>query len=519
MGEFVEAAEQIFIGIVHDMCLPEPLRAYRPLGPESYLHKLGEDGCLVFEEQQIVFKVLSRGRGQAKALNQEFMCLNALNNIAFEKEDVLTPLACFFDYLGFKAICLAFPPVRRESMTTGRVDSTYSISENNFDLLQHCSSMLNMAPIHVLPVYLSTTIEVHKIDSDVYNDVLKVIDQFSPLLDQKREARHHWLLFNLGVFWPRIFKTQLWFRPEFVLSWEKGFGDPEDYYNLADASKNLNSVVVDVIVKKLFDVEEIPIDSSSISQIMHSCSANIALIGLVMKKITFPHIKEILIIEMIARTAKRVFLTSVAELVAELANRDPPKDTSGQQLFEAMRQEAEDRLKSYYEDFFNLMFSKCKQSQEFYLKILYPQMNDMFKLEYSDYKAVHPPEVTPGGLMHALVYHTGLEIDIKNSTLFFDDDPAPFKPAEIKGFLASRKHFNLECLKVKKYSKQYYRQKNDPDKYETTKMQLSYLVKAEKAFPHNALGPAPLAYFQAELAELIVDEDEGQAMELAKGAI
>ena len=60
---------------------------------------------------------------------------------------------------------------------------------------------------------------------------------------------------------------------------------------MADASKNLNSVVIDVIVKKLFDVEEIPIDSISISQIMHSCGANISLIGLVMKKISFPHIK------------------------------------------------------------------------------------------------------------------------------------------------------------------------------------------------------------------------------------
>ena len=29
--------------------------------------------------------------------------------------------------------------------------------------------------------------------------------------------------------------------------------------------------------------------------------------------------------------------------------------------------------------------------------------------------------------MHALVYHTGLDIDIKNGTLFFDE-PAPFKP-------------------------------------------------------------------------------------------
>lgn len=46
--------------------------------------------------------------------------------------------------------------------------------------------MLNMAPIHVTPVYLSTTIEVHKIDSDIYNDVIKVVDQSSNILDSKR---------------------------------------------------------------------------------------------------------------------------------------------------------------------------------------------------------------------------------------------------------------------------------------------------------------------------------------------
>ena len=73
----------------------------------------------------------------------------------------------------------------------------------------------------------------------------------------------------------------------------------------------------------------------------------------------------------------------------------------------------------------------------------------------------YPPEVTYGGLMHALVYHTGLNIEIKNSFLFFEDS-APFKRTDIRGVLASHKRYNLECLKVKKYSMQYYKYKNDP---------------------------------------------------------
>jgi hypothetical protein len=51
------------------------------------------------------------------------------------------------------------------------------------------------------------------------------------------------------------------------------------------------------------------LDSTSITVKMHSCGVNIRYLGKVAERCELPHVREALVVEMLARTSKKVLCT------------------------------------------------------------------------------------------------------------------------------------------------------------------------------------------------------------------
>jgi len=81
---------------------------------------------------------------------------------------------------------------------------------------------------------------------------------------------------------------------------------------VAEASNYLRTHVIPMVVKKLEALEIIPVDSPSLTQVLHLHGINIRYLGLIYHQSTLPHVKEICLIEMIARASKKILNAQMA---------------------------------------------------------------------------------------------------------------------------------------------------------------------------------------------------------------
>jgi hypothetical protein len=79
--------------------------------------------------------------------------------------------------------------------------------------------------------------------------------------------------------------------------------------------------MIPMLVKLLDSLVVIPTDSASLEAIFHLQGVNMRYLGRVATETELLHIKEICMIEMIARTLKRMLQTQLAAKVIELRNQ------------------------------------------------------------------------------------------------------------------------------------------------------------------------------------------------------
>ncbi len=97
------------------------------------------------------------------------------------------------------------------------------------------------------------------------------------------------------------------FRPEFITSCYQGPLSAGEYNadKSAAALKFLLEEHLPTILDELEALEEMPVDSAEWTQYLHGKGINCVLMGRMTSAARLPHIKEALLVEMIARTAKR----------------------------------------------------------------------------------------------------------------------------------------------------------------------------------------------------------------------
>lgn len=91
----------------------------------------------------------------------------------------------------------------------------------------------------------------------------------------------------------------------------------DDIEELSNASKFLKHHVIVALVSQLDDLQLVPIDSESLTQIMHTHGVNIRYLSHVACLSEVPHVREICITEMFARVCKNVVNSQLSELILD----------------------------------------------------------------------------------------------------------------------------------------------------------------------------------------------------------
>jgi len=81
---------------------------------------------------------------------------------------------------------------------------------------------------------------------------------------------------------------------------------PKDVQEVTEASKFLKTQVIQELVSLLDDLRIMPIDSESLSETLHSHGVNIRYLSHIAVLSQVPHVREICVTEMVARTIKNI---------------------------------------------------------------------------------------------------------------------------------------------------------------------------------------------------------------------
>lgn len=80
----------------------------------------------------------------------------------------------------------------------------------------------------------------------------------------------------------------------------------KDDINTMKASSMLRNEVIPKLVQLLDKLTIVPVDSPTLSSIFHQNGVNMRFLGKLANTCLLPHLKEIAIVEMVARTSKKV---------------------------------------------------------------------------------------------------------------------------------------------------------------------------------------------------------------------
>jgi len=291
-----------------------------------------------------------------KSYRREFLSMDimfdALYVLSKPKSDynLRIPLSCLIDYKGYRALVYGVIPLNEslEPILGLSEDGVYheisiqgvarqipliadvlNLKDHYFLFKEHTR------PVHI---YISPLIEVHRRDNtktnsddegdneDLFSERIKEMDFHVSELDYDEDV--YYVLKTTEIF-PADYAMQerkpydLYLRPEFMCSFEKALrtdvrkhrirllSQPIDSESaedgkleISEAKQYLQTVVIPRVVEQLDSLNVIPIDSETLTQTFHSEGLNMRYLGVVAEQSTLYHVKELCVIEMLARTFK-----------------------------------------------------------------------------------------------------------------------------------------------------------------------------------------------------------------------
>jgi hypothetical protein len=111
------------------------------------------------------------------------------------------------------------------------------------------------------------------------------------------------------------------------------------------------------------------------------------------------HVKVLIVTEIIARTAKNIFLETVSSRI--LLNEQDSEATF-------------QRVNKWIVDFLNLFFGNSDETSEFFSQILYPRASDYFGISVEDLESV---ECHPVALYNLFIEHCNIKKKVNSSKL------------------------------------------------------------------------------------------------------
>ena len=93
--------------------------------------------------------------------------------------------------------------------------------------------------------------------------------------------------------------------------------EKRDIAEISEASKALKNQVIANLVSMLDDLKIMPIDTESLTQVFHEHGINMRYLSHVAVSSQVPHVKEICLTEMLARTCKNILNYQLSQLILE----------------------------------------------------------------------------------------------------------------------------------------------------------------------------------------------------------
>ncbi len=481
------------------------------------------------------------------------------------------PLCCVVDYKGFRALAIGRTPLNEEldPVLGLSTDGTYreATLEGVAKQIPHLAEVLNIKDHNFLfakatqptHVWLSPLVEVHRRDNG--QQVLKDEPETIRLRKEHPDWDLHmyeldydedvYYILKPSELFPVDYYTKseamcgdLHLRPEYTCKFEKPLradlmkkriqllsqqvefeSSEEAMQDLMLAKQQLATKVIPKLVEAFDYLNMMIIDSASLTQAFHSEGLNMRYLGVVAEQSILSHVKEVCVVEMLARSLKNILYENIAGRIFRASEDDEKKKARKAKkeyyLHRARRSiqgsaDLEDvmvqgDLKAYYltlltgamngyvldliYDYMNLVFGKDPDTDDFWERVLIPYASQAFG--YVPEKIVRS-KLSLNALLFAFVYHMGIEMQI-DEKLELGKSGAPFTN-QIMAVNGKSKTYRLRnvpyCVLAGKY-KDYVNQGKKELALKALKLKLAITKALDSKVDTTAV---------SEIAEILIEE-------------
>eukprot|EP00698_Gefionella_okellyi_P004774 TRINITY_DN14419_c0_g1_i1.p1 TRINITY_DN14419_c0_g1~~TRINITY_DN14419_c0_g1_i1.p1 ORF type:complete len:1104 (+),score=280.52 TRINITY_DN14419_c0_g1_i1:41-3313(+) len=347
-----------------------------------------------------------------------------------------TALTCIVDHKGFRMIAIAVLPADGERTLVYGV--TPSLLQNDFQIsrmLSEAAAVINLkehvvfADIH-RPLTIHTGIEVqgHRCDdsrSYIIN-LARVFPADSPTLNS-----------------PEVLTALL--RPEFVKKYPQPLssdafvnvgGDARDQADndntVKAASRHLQDVVIPEFVQQLDLLELLPFDSDGLTSALHTAGINVRYLGRIAELTRLPHVRDLCVVEMIARVCKQTLFRNLRSLL-----RQQKEVQAHAQEYDGVsiktRIDMDTDVRFCVVDFFNLVLGAGSETDRFWYTVIVENVTKKFRFAINP-RAVHRP-----ALFHAMQHHCKATF-VDEDQYVFAQSPAPLENIALVQLRVDTKH-------------------------------------------------------------------------------
>ena len=530
VGIFVSKATLAVKSIVNDLCLPDDKKQIFPI-------KESEIATYIYQNMLIRLTRKTSSNTSWKSLGHEFRgnttlfeSLYFLGRTQESEFSIRVPLMSLIDYKGFRGLVTALAPLEGERtlLHGSKSDGVYITSPNIYPLLSLTAASLNIKE-HVFewnekigPVYvhLSAFTECHK--SLGYRDLEEFVQEsMGKDIPEAGSLANHVYLLKLAEIFPvdyadleisPDFTKRL--RPEYVQRYGARLS-PDSFINIhssaavqdsdtIEASKRLREEGIRRLVQELDSLDSMPYDSKGISEIFHAFGVNLRYLGDVAEMSSLIHIKNMMHVEILARTCKNLYLQEISETVLSFAADKEEREEAEEKRYNRTlsifgnplslekrssagfeRSRAETRYKPrvphksfestgvdqitseiniYIEkslsditiDFFNLVFGNDEESFQFWDTILIPSAQSKFSIKSS---CLGKQEINLNALFLSLSYHCSVFISF-DSSLTLGKTENPFKQSQLQHISCKTKTYSMNSVEYKSLSQKSNSYKN-----------------------------------------------------------
>lgn len=311
----------------------------------------------IVDEEEQVFNCYVDAK--IKRIGDEFRAMNYVNEncIMLQKKiqsfNLKIPLSCVVYYKGFKALVIAKPPYEQNLVYGPWIEDgqfkEYKKKKDVENCLSQLSDTLNIKPHKFswnkderpIDIHVTFMTEVHR--SKGFEDIKELLKDFqTEYVDVNQSLKVDDLyLQNLADVLPYNYGLEILFsrednhlplrrfRPEFLRTLESSLNpdvfdnqyeqidQQTDYLELAEAAKLLKDRCLQDLEQMFDGLDIIPIDSYTLRQAMHNAGVNLRYMGEIASQTQYPHIKQIILQDMIGRVLKKIFRQHLAEYIMQ----------------------------------------------------------------------------------------------------------------------------------------------------------------------------------------------------------